>query len=491
MADVLPAGPVKKRGRPPTNSSELDEATLKARRQRNREAQNVFRKRRQAAEVAQSKRLGRLEEIVEEMSSIFMNFVDEMLASETVSQQPELVSSLRGSMKRVLDLAQEVVGPDDTNTSTVEVAAAPAVANDSTMTPSSAPISQPTPTHQQSNVDSKLTPPSSLSTSPEPPGLSSTASNTSEESTEGDFQFGNDAIHHFCTTSRSLNLPAPPGMPEHIPDPELPNDDSSSMKVIGHPHQFYGNGWTVSNHPIVDENMSEYWGPRVAISRDSFAYRLAKASLINAFNILSQSEAPPPPPSEEHRLVGTTLNERNREDLLVRLRWLLGSGGDYIYRVVDLPYGQHGDQIFTRSDLNPAFDELGWPSITKAVKDDHNGTARYFSILGVERQLLSLGGRFVDTETLELNIPNPAVATSPSEPESPGSASAQPDSWSFVNFYSPKQPRTESPVMTLRLSTSLLVSNLAQGAVCLMRGPGYPRDTLGAAIQASVVKVGP
>ncbi|KAL2676602.1 hypothetical protein Neosp_010366 [[Neocosmospora] mangrovei] len=106
--------PAKRRGRPSSNTQDVDEATLKARRERNREAQNIFRRRRQAAEAAQAKRVRRLEEVVEEMSSIFMAFVDEVLETEAVvKSQPVLVGSLRRSMARILKLAHEVVGPDE------------------------------------------------------------------------------------------------------------------------------------------------------------------------------------------------------------------------------------------------------------------------------------------------------------------------------------------------------------------------------------------
>ncbi|KAF5022575.1 hypothetical protein F66182_5408, partial [Fusarium sp. NRRL 66182] len=85
-----------------------------SRRERNREAQNIFRRRRQAAEAAQAQRVRRLEQVVEEMSSVFMSFVDEILTTEAVvTTQPSLVGSIRTSMERMLKLAREVVGPEE------------------------------------------------------------------------------------------------------------------------------------------------------------------------------------------------------------------------------------------------------------------------------------------------------------------------------------------------------------------------------------------
>ncbi|WKT43480.1 hypothetical protein QSH57_008316 [Fusarium oxysporum f. sp. vasinfectum] len=106
--------PPKRRSRLSSNTQDNDDAALKARRERNREAQNIFRRRRQAAEAAQAQRVRRLEQVVEEMSSVFMSFVDEMLTTEAVVRaQPSLVGSLRRSMERILELAHEVVGPEE------------------------------------------------------------------------------------------------------------------------------------------------------------------------------------------------------------------------------------------------------------------------------------------------------------------------------------------------------------------------------------------
>ncbi|KAH6982764.1 hypothetical protein EDB80DRAFT_592676 [Ilyonectria destructans] len=451
MPDHPNPAPVKRRGRPPSNPSEVDDDTLKARRQRNREAQNVFRRRRQAAEAEQGKRLRRLEEVVEEMSSIFVSFVDEMLETEVVNKQPNLVGSLRRSMARILALAHEVVGPDDEE--------------DASCTPSMAPAVEPTST--------------STSTSTLTSTLTSTSTSTSTSTTK--LLAGipeNDTPGHSSTSPPGdSSTSRPPGTDYHIPDQPLGNAMVAAPPL---PPQIYGNGWTITNHPVVG---AKHWGARVPLSQDSFAYRLAKASLTIAYLILTKAQHPPIPQSEEERVFGTNLHYTDKGDMLIRLRWLLGPGSGDMYRVIDLPYGQHGSQVFTRSDLNPTFEDLGWTGIYKPRPN--NRDPGYLSILGVEKQLLALGGRIIDAETIELNIANPS---SPNNPPSEV-LSAQPDSWSFVDFFSPNQLRPRPNVLTMQLSIGLLVSNLARGAVCLMRGPGYPRDELGGAIQESVIKV--
>ncbi|KAH7166286.1 hypothetical protein EDB81DRAFT_782014 [Dactylonectria macrodidyma] len=471
MSDHPKSGPAKRRGRPP--STEADDAALKARRQRNREAQNVFRRRRQAAEAEQGKRLRRLEEVVEEMSSIFISFVDEILESEIVIQQPNLAGSLRKSMARILALANEVVGPDESE--------------DASCVPSTIPPVVPAPSTAATTISTstsmtKMLPVISENdtlghSSTSPPGDSSTSRHSSEDLMDCDKQTETDPVFQTSKSAPILALTGPPGHDHHIPDGPPGNVFNETPPL---PPQIYGNGWTITNHPIVGH---KHWGARLPLSPDSFAYRLAKASLSIAYLILTKAHHPPLPQAEEQRIFGTNMDYTDKSELLIRLRWLLGPGSGDMYRVIDLPYGQHGSQVFTRSDLNPAFDELGWPGIYK--RRPNNGDAGYLSILGVEKQLLALGGRIIDAETLELNIANPASTESPPSDV----VSAQPDSWSFVDFFSPNQLRTRPNALTMQLSIGLLVSNLAQSGVCLMRGPGYPRDELGGAIQASVFKV--
>ncbi|KAL6401733.1 hypothetical protein AUP68_15612 [Ilyonectria robusta] len=479
MPDHPKPAPVKRRGRPPSNPSEIDDATLKARRQRNREAQNVFRRRRQAAEAEQGKRLRRLEEVVEEMSSIFVSFVDEMLETEVVNKQPNLVGSLRRSMARILALAHEVVGPDDEQNASCTPSVAPAIEPTSTSISTSTSTSTTKllagiPENDMSG-HSSASPPGHSSTSP--PGDSSTSSHSSEDTMECDTHTGTDPAYRASQSALILTLPGPPGADYHIPD-EPPENAMVAAPPL--PPQIYGNGWTITNHPIIGV---KHWGARVPLSQDSFAHRLAKASLSIAYLILTKAQHPPIPQSEEYRVFGTNLDYTDKREMLIRLRWLLGPGIGDMYRVVDLPYGQHGSQVFTRNDLNPAFEDMGWTGIYKPHPS--NRDQGYFSILGVEKQLLALGGRIIDAETLELNIANPS---SPNNPPSEV-PSGQPDSWSFVDFFSPDQLRPRPNVLTMQLSIGLLVSNLSRSAVCLMRGPGYPRDELGGAIQGSVIKV--
>ncbi|KAK7219288.1 hypothetical protein V2G26_007291 [Clonostachys chloroleuca] len=86
---------------------------LEARRKKNREAQHVFRKQRQAAEAALGRHARRLEEVVEEMSSTLICLFDEILATEAlITRHPSITTSLKQALAQVLSLTKEIATLD-------------------------------------------------------------------------------------------------------------------------------------------------------------------------------------------------------------------------------------------------------------------------------------------------------------------------------------------------------------------------------------------
>lgn len=81
------------------------------RREQNRQAQQAFRQRRKAAEVAQQRRIKQLEDSVEEMGRMIVGLCDEMMAATAegdLVQRPGLMNLLRSSIARSLELAKSV-----------------------------------------------------------------------------------------------------------------------------------------------------------------------------------------------------------------------------------------------------------------------------------------------------------------------------------------------------------------------------------------------
>ncbi|KAI8714129.1 hypothetical protein NCS52_01132300 [Fusarium sp. LHS14.1] len=463
--------PAKRRGRPSSNTQDVDEATLKARRERNREAQNIFRRRRQAAEAAQAKRVRRLEEVVEEMSSIFMAFVDEVLETEGVlKSQPVLVGSLRRSMARILKLAHEVVGPDE-GCEGVMMSALP--------------------TREKSDEDEDEDDAMEGNREEEPARSTSECLSTSPDS--------NDDTTTTSDSSQSSALTVPPKTPQTnfiltqdhpFLKPSPPPQPFAFTPSTPIPPQIFANGW-IGNTPATPMRTIDFVpSPSSPLSQDSFTYRLARASLTIAYLFLSNDPHIRSITAPEARLFSNPLRGKARDEMLTRLRWLLGPGRPEMYRVVDLPYGRYGPHVYSRAELNPqTVEDVGWPWPSQPAGSQLSGLSRFFSIIGVEKQLLALGARVIDHETLELNLTSPPFAHCLTDP-----GAEQPASWSFVNCFpfpaEQQQARSKSKsdmASTVRLSAGKLVSSLALRAVCLMRGPGFPRDEIGSAIEEAII----
>ncbi|CAJ0554322.1 Ff.00g128350.m01.CDS01 [Fusarium sp. VM40] len=445
--------PPKRRARLSSSTQDNDDAALKARRERNREAQNIFRRRRQAAEAAQAQRVRRLEQVIEEMSSVFMTFVDEMLTTEAVvSSQPNLVGSLRRSMEKILELAHEVVGPEE----------------DLVMLP-------------RSNSPSEERRAGGSSGSPE-----------SEQS-----ETTSDSSGSLAVTVRRVQPTPQPIASTYTASIAAPTPASHFSSL--YPHQFqqppmakpftvpfslspqiFGNGW-LGTTPASNGDVTTS-SPSPSTAQSSFSFRLASTALTVACHLLVRSHAQYSMSAPESRLFCNTLKGRAKDEMLTRLRWLIGPGKHEMHRVIDLPYGRYGHHVYTNGELNPAsVEDIEWPWPTRGAGGRIDHFTRFFSIVGVEKQLLALGARVVDVETLELNLNSSPM------PNVVDAVPKQPESWSFVNCFSfPPQPKN-SPV-TVRLSIPKLITSLATRSVCLMRGPGIPRAEIGSAIEEAIIK---
>ncbi|KAF5670091.1 hypothetical protein FHETE_4774 [Fusarium heterosporum] len=86
---------------------DMNNEASKSRRERNREAQQQFRKRRQAAEAARLQRLKKLEGIIEKMSTVVVSYADKMLREDVLKQYPALAADAQDVIANVLALANE------------------------------------------------------------------------------------------------------------------------------------------------------------------------------------------------------------------------------------------------------------------------------------------------------------------------------------------------------------------------------------------------
>ncbi|KAK9242158.1 hypothetical protein V1506DRAFT_107359 [Lipomyces tetrasporus] len=103
----------------------------------------------------------------------------------------------------------------------------------------------------------------------------------------------------------------------------------------------------------------------------------------------------------------------------------------------------------------------------------------FLTALGVQEQLQSLGAKVLGSDMMELSI-----SGGPEFLES-GIANSSLTLGAFQPARTPN--RMGSAALIVRLNTSLLAANLAYVAMCLEKGPVYPRREVARAVEASVI----
>ena len=233
--------------------------------------------------------------------------------------------------------------------------------------------------------------------------------------------------------------------------------------------------YSLGDHPacIIPQELGPIlWSSsQPSLSPDSFISRLTYTCFNVGCLVLSKSIEAPVPLSDEYRMFGSTLRYRDRDEMIFRMRWLLGPGTNELQLLAELPWGgRWWDQEFSSTEL------CNYATIDSSAP-------QFLSVVGVEKQLMALGARLVDRETIELDSSGLTVLSETRQEPT----CTQPDSWSFVNLFPSETPRPRIYPPRLLVSVNSLIHNLSQIAVCLMKGPGFPRQALRNAIEASVV----
>ncbi|KAF4452064.1 hypothetical protein F53441_4995 [Fusarium austroafricanum] len=387
----------------------------KSRRERNREAQQQFRKRRQAAEAARMQRLKQLEGVIERMSTVIVDFADKMLQEDILEQYPALAADVQNVITQVLSLANEAGDPEETNSVGRPEAASPSYRDDSAK-----------------ERDSGL------------PGSP------------------------FVSQTMQAETPIPLGQQDTM----FMNHSSPDYGQVIDPQITYPIMPSYSQAPYLSTIPPSLgtlpWNSTKPLSPTSFTYRLTQSCFNVGYLLLNKFPDSPIPFSDETRMFGSTLRFNARDDMILKLKWLLGPGKIEYKHLAALPWGgRWWDQEFTGTDLLSASDKVDKSAL------------QFCSVLGIERQLASLGAHIVERDTLELDIGNSMDHEDPKTP--------QPESWSFINFFPPQVLRPKTQALVIRVSLSLLVENLAKICVCLMKGPGFPRQKLRGVIVDSMI----
>ncbi|CCT74735.1 uncharacterized protein FFUJ_10801 [Fusarium fujikuroi IMI 58289] len=362
-------------------SNEPPSPEAKERRARNRAAQLKFRKKKQEVDETRCNRIKHLEGVVERMSTVLVDFTDGLLQQEIVQQSPGMMASIQGVIADILTLANEAGDPEQ---------------------------------------DPK-------------------ARKARGRATEAEYHSPKDSEHDLPSSNPSIKVTATPDDPTTTISPTPLTDDSPinmplfedtmvSLPVVP-------TVYTQANYPpsTIPAPLSPLlWTSSLPpLSLNSFICRLTYSCFKVGCLVLSRSIDAPLPLSEESRMFGSTLRYRERDEMILRMRWLLGPGKHELQTLAELPWGgRWWDREFSGSDLaNYA---------TNAAMVD-SSAPQFLSVLGVEKQLIALGARFVDNETIELDASALAILSGNRlEP-----SCAQPESWSFVNLFPSRDSRPQ------------------------------------------------
>ncbi|RGP76866.1 hypothetical protein FLONG3_4949 [Fusarium longipes] len=313
----------------------------KSRRERNREAQQQFRKRRQAAEAARLQRLKHLEGIIEKMSTVIVGFTDKMLQEDVLKQYPALAADAQEVIAHVLALANEAGDPEEGN---IAEAASPnsrdelSAAHDSGY-PEMSFHSSPMQTDMM-NMDHQ------------------NAMFMSHSSPEYSHVAGNPTIAY--TNYQDPALSEVPYLPS-----------STLLPSLG---------------PVP-------WNNSKPLSPTSFTYRLTHSCFNVGLLLLKKSQGSPLPFSDETRVFGAKLRQDERELMIRKVNWITGVGSSDINLAALLPWGgKYRGQSFTGDDVS-------------SMCESTNRTAlQFLSAAGIAQQLRTLDARVVAEDTLELDL---------------------------------------------------------------------------------------
>ncbi|EXF80853.1 hypothetical protein CFIO01_01224 [Colletotrichum fioriniae PJ7] len=271
---------------------------LQMRRERNREAQKVFRKRKQAAEEIQAGRLQHLETTVAKMSSAVVELVDWMLDIEALKQEVGVLTRIQEMVAHVLALADDAVALEDE-----------------------------LPKRRKRKLrGAKKTPIPSVD-----PQDHDGAGMREKDS------YPRDNTFHVASSPQA-SIPT-------LEPPSLTRDD----QILSHLTSLACR--PTSLPPSLG---TFHCGSTTALSPDSFSFRLTHTCFTLGYLVLSKSLDSPLPHGEEPRIFSSTLRYRNRDGIITKMRWLVGPGQHELQQAAELPMGGrwYGDE-YSSEDLSP------------------------------------------------------------------------------------------------------------------------------------------
>lgn len=368
------------------------------------------------------------------MSSVFLDFADELMGHEALKTHLNIVSSLRRTIQALARLGAEVVDNEDPNSWT---AWKPAEKRDTKPTVEISMTETEKAHEAQTTVDIWTDTAELQQTEPE------------LISNEPLFASGVPLSEHQSTPMPVLNL-----SPMQVRQPTIPPS-------------IFGNGWLPYHGEFVDMS-PPFEG--VYVPQNSFSFRLTERTLATSYGVLLHDENI----INDHTksIFRYTLAIKDRERILTCVRWMLGPGRHRVFKAVDIPTSRVAELLRTDQAHLVECDGEATFSTGRYKKSLSEGPLppAMLSAIGVQRKLEELGARDVGNDVLELTLSGGAGYSS-SEESDAGTHGTQ---------------QTAGPT-TIRLSLPLLIYNLSLTAICLQVGPGFQTDGLYGAVEASVI----
>ncbi|KAH8893910.1 hypothetical protein GQ53DRAFT_745334 [Thozetella sp. PMI_491] len=398
--------------------------SLRARRERNRQAQHDFRRRRQAAEEAQRRRVHHLENTIEELSNVLIGLCDVMLGTEAIKEQPSLMARLQRSVSQVLKLTASISDTNETDT-----------------------------TQEPEDGDKRRCDERNKEIHPQKPPKRKAMDPSRAQ--QPPYQRPSFEVSEDTASSPTL---------------DVDTDDSNIVMETG----------LTTIAPLVEQT----WAltHTNGLDTDSFPVRLVETTLSQACLLLSGDVSAPE--EEMERAFGSTLRLRTRPQLIAYWQWMLGPGRNDMYQAMGInwtPSSARSVKSYFDSFL-PPLDHAGHESSDKNSPSNHlsdqTGQPEFLTALGVQEQLQSLGVKLLSPNTMELSIRGPGSLESDTE-----SSSSSSGAFPMAQSLNSMPPAT----LTVRFDTFLLASNLGYMARCLEKGPVYPRHGIAGAVERSVI----
>ena len=418
-----------------TRSRELTIA--QKRRARNREAQLVFRVRKQAVQQSQEQHIRRLEETIQRISSAFLGLADTMLQSDTAITDPSLMEELGRTTENIADLARSLDDGQESETS--PAAEVPTVDEAATAT---------TVTSAPPSIDSRSAGPTT--------GVLVTHAPILNTNIFGNGWFGQVASN-FPHLAECTVTPLP-----SVSDFPLAVKIIIATIHIGYQALFETIQLPGDSSRMIVNRVFNY----------SLRYHSAEEIMFNLRWFLGPGQ------QETHRLGN--------------ISFVTGPFA-HIYREALKSHRRVGEFV-------PAIDDDAFREVAPAreavsesvVVTDEDA---YVNANAVERYLWEKGIWFVGNDDI-IEVPASVVESMPAFGAAApagarqGGPSRPPKPWDFFNFNSVFiGDRPPSPgALSVRVSQTKLLRSLVGTAVCLASGPGYERRLIDEAIKAAVVE---